>query len=60
MAKFWAEIAKVVKPGGTVALWTCGQYRILNIVRARADLLLASSFARKSDRYYNVILYTDV
>ncbi|KUJ22537.1 S-adenosyl-L-methionine-dependent methyltransferase [Mollisia scopiformis] len=23
MPKFWAEAAKVVKPGGTVALWTC-------------------------------------
>jgi trans-aconitate 3-methyltransferase len=23
MTKFWAEAAKVVKPGGTVALWTC-------------------------------------
>lgn len=23
MDKFWAEAAKVVKPGGTVALWTC-------------------------------------
>jgi hypothetical protein len=31
MAKFWSEAAKVVKPGGTVALWTCGKYIILNI-----------------------------
>lgn len=23
MPKFWADAAKVVKPGGTVALWTC-------------------------------------
>jgi hypothetical protein len=23
MTKFWAEAAKAVKPGGTVALWTC-------------------------------------
>ncbi|KAH9218970.1 S-adenosyl-L-methionine-dependent methyltransferase [Leptodontidium sp. 2 PMI_412] len=23
MTKFWAEAAKVVRPGGTVALWTC-------------------------------------
>jgi hypothetical protein len=26
MAKFWAKAAKIVKPEGTVALWTCCQY----------------------------------
>jgi hypothetical protein len=26
MPKFWAEAAQVVKPGGTVALWTCCTY----------------------------------
>ena len=25
MDRFWPEAAKVVKPGGTVALWTCGE-----------------------------------
>lgn len=23
MDKFWAQAAKVLKPGGTVAVWTC-------------------------------------
>jgi hypothetical protein len=26
MPKFWVEAAKVVKPGGTVALWTCCEF----------------------------------
>jgi hypothetical protein len=28
MDKFWAEAAKVVKPGGTVALWTCCEFQV--------------------------------
>lgn len=29
--KFWAEAAKVVKPGGTVALWTCCKFPNLGV-----------------------------
>ena len=31
MSKFWVEAAKVVKPGGTVALWTAGKSGVLPI-----------------------------
>jgi hypothetical protein len=26
MDKFWAQAAKVLKPGGTVAVWTCCEF----------------------------------
>ncbi|KAF8866480.1 S-adenosyl-L-methionine-dependent methyltransferase [Acephala macrosclerotiorum] len=37
MPKFWADAAKVVKPGGTVALWTCSSLFPLKEVFLRLE-----------------------
>ncbi|WPH00660.1 Hypothetical protein R9X50_00349000 [Acrodontium crateriforme] len=38
MAGFWASVARVLKPGGTVALWTSGQIRAHPSMPAAAEI----------------------